>query len=568
MSETVRVSAVQFAAGIDIEENLQTCLRMIGKAGEIQPDLIVLPEFCNHASWYRDPEYAYEVAVELDGFFTQAIAAKAKELECYIMLNCTVRRENNTVTGTNILFDPQGDIAAISDKQVLMGNENNFLTKAEAVGPILETPLGRIGMYSCMDGVIFETPRSLALRGAQILINSLNSFADDEGSLHVPVRAAENKVFVVAANKVGSLVPEELASMIAEKVKISPEQLHGAGESQIVAPDGTVLAKAPIKGEAVIYADIDANLADNKNRPDGTDIIATRRPELYQSLAQKPKERQYQAGAKEITAAIFQPKLDGAAAVQELIEKIPSLNDIAVLVLPELFHVPDRIVHNPASTEVESQKIIEKLIEALDKAESNLLIATSIVTANMSGYALTGVLISRGGVLFMQNQVHANQHHAEWQSKFGATLTFVDTDFGRIAIVVGNDSIYPEVFRVLALKDVEVILIPTHINETWEVTTGLIERAAENRINIVAASRQTDVGSSLFVGLDEDFTLWTEWKKRPFDGNINYPIVTRVSENGFRTSSIFPACSGNRLVSQKTDVVDGRPYWLLDALVE
>lgn len=568
MSETIRVSAVQFAAGIDIEENLQTCLRMINQAGEIQPDLIVLPEFCNHASWYRDQEYAYEVAVELDGFFTQAIAAKAKEFECYIMLNCTVRRENNTVTGTNILFDPQGDIVAISDKQVLMGNENNFLTKAEEVSPILETPLGRIGMYSCMDGVIFETPRSLALRGAQILLNSLNSFADDEGSLHVPVRAAENKVFVVAANKVGSLVPEELASMIAEKVKILPEQLHGAGESQIVAPDGTVLAKAPIKGEAVIYADIDTKQADDKTRLDGTDIVATRRPELYQSLAQKPKERQYQAGEKEITAAIFQPKLDGAEAIQELIEKIPSLNDIAVLVLPELFHISGRIVSNPASAEVESQKLVEKLIEVLDKSNSNLLIAMSIVTSDTNGYALTGILISRDGVLFMQNQVHVNQHHADWQSKFGAALTFVDTDFGRVAIVVGNDSIYPEVFRVLALQDVEVVLIPTHINESWEIKTGLIERAAENRINIVAASRQTDVGSSLFVGLDEDFTLWTEWEKRPFDGNINYPIVTRITENGFHKASIFPACSGNRLVSQQTDVVDGRPYWLLDALVE
>lgn len=568
MSEAVRVSAVQFYTGTDVEENLQTCLRMLEQAGEILPDLIVLPEFCNHSSWYRDRDYSYEVAIEIDGFFTRAIAEKAKALNCYIMLNCTVRRENNTVTGTNILFDRLGDIVSISDKQVLMGNENNFLTKATDVCPILETPLGRIGMYSCMDGVIFETPRGIALRGAQILLNSLNSFADDEGSLHIPVRAAENKVFVVAANKVGSLVPEELAAVISERVKMSPEQLHGAGESQIVAPDGTVLAKAPESGEAVIYADIDVNMADNKARPDGTDIIATRRPELYQALAEKPLERQYQSGAREMAVAVFQPSTDGAESVQELLEKISTLNDITVLVLPELFHIPERIVQNPTTAQTESQQMVDKIIEALNKANSDLLIATSIVTADTDGYALTGVLISRKGIQLKQNQTHSNQHHANWQSKFGNEFNTIDTDFGRIAIVVGHDSIYPEVFRVLALQDVEVLLLPTHITESWEITTGLLERAAENRINIVVASRKTDAGSSIILGLDEDFTLWTEWKKRPFDGNINYPLVTKISENGFHKGTVYPACSGNRLVSQKTDVVDGRPYWLLDALVK
>ena len=43
-----------------------------------------------------------------------------------------------------------------------------------------------------------ETPRGLAVRGAQLLINSLNSFAFDEASLHIPVRAPENKVFVIS----------------------------------------------------------------------------------------------------------------------------------------------------------------------------------------------------------------------------------------------------------------------------------------------------------------------------------------------------------------------------------
>ena len=68
-----------------------------------------------------------------------------------------------------------------------------------------------------------------SLRGGQLLCNSLNSFASDEASLHIPVRAAENKVFVAAANKVGPLVPPEMVVPISEATGIPVKFLDGAG---------------------------------------------------------------------------------------------------------------------------------------------------------------------------------------------------------------------------------------------------------------------------------------------------------------------------------------------------
>ena len=82
------------------------------------------------------------------------------------------------------------EIVATSDKQVLMGGERLHIAEGVDHSPVVDTPFGRVGMYSCMDGVIFETPRMLAVRGAQLLLNSLNSFALDEAALHVPVRAS------------------------------------------------------------------------------------------------------------------------------------------------------------------------------------------------------------------------------------------------------------------------------------------------------------------------------------------------------------------------------------------
>ena len=195
---TLRVAAAQFPVNADLDGNLARSLAAVDEAAQGGARLVVLPEFCNHLSWYQDKAHCWSVSVEFDGPWLGALSAKAREHGIYLVVNATVRRGPDAVTGTSLLYDPNGELLAESDKQVLMGHENDFLERAHKVCPIVETPIGRIGMYSCMDGVINETPRSLALRGAQILCNSLNSFAYDEGDLHVPVRGPENRVWIVA----------------------------------------------------------------------------------------------------------------------------------------------------------------------------------------------------------------------------------------------------------------------------------------------------------------------------------------------------------------------------------
>src|SRR6478735_5686453 len=158
----VRVAAVQFAVTEDVEENLATCLRMTDRAVAEGAQVVVLPEFCNHVSWYDDREHARRMAQTLDGPFVTALAAKAAEHGIHLMANCTLAREDGRTTGSNILFAPDGEILADTDKQVLMGSERDHLDSAIAPSPIIETAFGRVGLYSCMDGVINETPRMLA----------------------------------------------------------------------------------------------------------------------------------------------------------------------------------------------------------------------------------------------------------------------------------------------------------------------------------------------------------------------------------------------------------------------
>ncbi|BCY12865.1 nitrilase-related carbon-nitrogen hydrolase [Actinoplanes sp. L3-i22] len=526
MPGVARVAAAQIEAGQDVAANLAACLRVIDAAAAQQAQLIVLPEFCNHLSWYPSRARARELATRPGDPFLTAIADRARRHQIWIKINVTFAYAGGRTGGTNLLLDPYGEIVARCDKQTLMGAENDFLDPAVTEGPIVDTPLGRLGMYACMEGVISEVTRGLALRGAQVLLNSLNSFALDEADLHIPVRAAENKVWVVAANKVGPLLPRDELPAIAERLGVPPEWLHGAGESQIVAPDGTVVAKAPRTGEHVIVADIEPARADDKRRPDGTDLLATRRPELYTPIADPPVGRRRPPGAAELAVAVVRgPGLVRAAADQ----------GARLIVLPERTGDPTTIA------------------EALNGTESR------VVTTVVDNDVHQGILISADGIVARQPQLHAG-------GRAGKVIVPIDLAWGRLAIVVGDDALYPETFRLAALADVDVVAVPCRAQEPWELALGLPERAAENRLNVVVSTPLDQPAAIL--AMSPDFTLWTAWQG-PFTGRISTPVRTDVPAGvPLGTATVAPAQAANRMVSRQTDLVDGRPWRLAGALID
>ncbi len=550
-----RVTAVQFGVGTDVAENLKTCLRMIDEAAKVSPNFIVLPEFCNHCAIYESQEYADNVALDLDGEFLKAIAAKAILHNTYIKINVTIKKLNDKPTVSNLLYSPEGKLVGRADKQVLMGNENVNCSRAETAGDVVETEFGKVGMYCCADGLLMETTRLLAVRGAKLLLNSLNSFAEDEASLHIPVRAAENNVFVVASCKVDYLVPKEILAGFAEKMKIKPEALQGAGESQIVSPNGTVLAKAKRKGEDVVFADIDLDEANPK------EFLKNRRPELYTQIAEKPRERNLNKGVESVKVAVCQ-NLEKAFKT-----------DAKIVVLPEIYMSYFGRYDSEKDFDLEqisNSVVIDGIVKNL--AGTDKIIITSFCEKTKDGLAHVGYLISKDGIVFKQKQLHKSNRHS-WITDYGDKFETFETKFGRVAIIIGEDALYPETFRLAAYQNAEVIAVPFSVSNDWETRFGFLERSVENRVSIIVAVRQNagleKYGKSLITTISKDFTLWTEWKNRPFDGNINYPIVHWSRANGtMLEAEIYPANSENRFVSKGTDVVDGRAWWLLGDLAK
>ncbi|HAS08163.1 MAG TPA: hypothetical protein DCR52_02655, partial [Actinobacteria bacterium] len=110
----VRIAACQYGVTTDVEANLATAMRMIDLAATEKPDVIMTPEFVNHVSWYDDRDQAWERAITLDGPWITSVGAKAREHNVWILINGIVRRENGRLTGTNMMFNPQGELVAQS----------------------------------------------------------------------------------------------------------------------------------------------------------------------------------------------------------------------------------------------------------------------------------------------------------------------------------------------------------------------------------------------------------------------------------------------------------------------
>ena len=139
---------------------------------------------------------------------------------------------------------------------------------------VIDAAFGKLGILICYDIRFPEAARCLALEGADVIALPTNwpEGAESSPDFLTRARAWENRVFVVAANRVG-----------VERGR------RFIGRSQIVAPSGKILCEAGPDDETILYADL--NLAEAREKriviEPGEwelDVIGGRRPDLYGAL--------------------------------------------------------------------------------------------------------------------------------------------------------------------------------------------------------------------------------------------------------------------------------------------
>lgn len=489
-SSAVRVATTQYRVENNIQENLSKLLGYIDAAAEGGARLVVTPEFGNHSSFYKDADEAWEAAITLDGDYLAAVKQKAAEKNIYVVFNSTLRGEQKpTVYITNFLIGADGELVGYDYKQVLMSGESMHLTRSPITGRVYDTEIGRIGMMSCLDGVPPETARILGLLGAQIITNAHNSCALDEPYAHIPARAAENHVWVLPSGKVGPICVDEMIDFVASKIEAPANIVSSHGENPILDPQGKPVERLPSLEEGIIFADIDVALADNKRWADG-DLFKDRRPDLYQAVTEEPIVHE-EGVTGPVECAVIQ--VNSYRSFQANLHRALDLaadaavNGAQIIVLPELCGFNPEEVHRDPKQALELSEQIESSLQQLAKQYSIYIAFTRI--SEDDGLRHSGVLLNdEGERVGIYHQTHLTDSFKSW-CKAGDNLPVWDTPLGRIAMLIGYDMVFTEPASVLARQGAEIILHPTTWRFEWEPSLILSERACENRVSIVSASR-------------------------------------------------------------------------------
>jgi predicted amidohydrolase len=255
--------------------NLAACLDRLEEAAALGCRLLVLPECAISGYMLADEQEAARLAETVPGPSVEALEEACARLGLHCVAGL-LERDGSRVRNTAVLVGPDGLVGRYRKTHLPYLGVDRFAEPGEEPPEVFDTPLGRIGIEICYELRFPELTRSLALRGAEIVAHPTNwptavrPFAD----FLTRARAAENRVFLLTANRLGREGGMEFF-----------------GRSQIVDPHGSRLAEAGELGEELVVAEIDPAEAREKDRaiiPGEYEVhlFGDRRPELYGALVE------------------------------------------------------------------------------------------------------------------------------------------------------------------------------------------------------------------------------------------------------------------------------------------
>ncbi|CCB63666.1 MULTISPECIES: carbon-nitrogen hydrolase family protein [unclassified Hyphomicrobium] len=235
----MRLAVCQVSAALgDKAKNIATISRAVHTAACWGTDLVVLPEL--FLTGYNIGSRAAELAEAMDGPSLTAVAKIAARESCAICVGFA-ERDGKNVFNSSALFDTQGNLVALYRKIHLFGPKEQELFTAGDELVVARLGDCTIGMAICYDIEFPEFARALKRRGADLIVAPTANMLPfvEVPTTFVRARALENGLFLAYANHCGT-----------------EAELEYTGMSGISGPDGLDLARAGIRGEALLLAEL------------------------------------------------------------------------------------------------------------------------------------------------------------------------------------------------------------------------------------------------------------------------------------------------------------------------
>jgi predicted amidohydrolase len=253
---------------------------------------------------------------------------------------------------------------------------------------------------------------------------------------------------------------------------------------------------------------------------------------------------------------------EAAVARAEALCRAATATGARLLVLPELFPFrPGEIAADPSSAARLSTAALEQLARLARDEDLHLVL--SLVEAADAAFHSTAYLLGPAGVLGRYQQAHVWPADRAWATA-GDDYPVFATPHGRIGLMVGYDGLFPEVARVLALREADIVAYPTTWRVPWEPALTAVERAAENHVHVVAAARPDSPvqRGSLLVPVDRFPTQPHWWLRSP------RPSEIAPGDAQFLTGSLATSHARDKTIFYNTNLVAHRRPTLYGTLLE
>jgi len=264
----IRIAAVVMNCPVgDVEDNLDRMDRLVKIAAENQVEIICFPEL-NVTGYCNRPEMA-RAALTIDSPEVNRIREMARSERVVILAGLAEKGADGTVFASHLLIHRDGSID-VYRKLHIAPPEKSIFSPGNNI-PVFEAAGIRFGIQLCYDAHFPELASAMADRGAEVIFLPHASPRGDARQKHtswmrhLPARAFDNSLFIVANNQTGE----------------NCNGLSFPGNAVVIDPAGNIIEKRLTGGEGLLVVDLKKADFDNVRSHEMRFFFPNRRPELY-----------------------------------------------------------------------------------------------------------------------------------------------------------------------------------------------------------------------------------------------------------------------------------------------
>ena len=264
----IRIAAVVANCPVgEVEANLSAMDRAVRKAVAGGAALVCFPEL-NMTGYCNRPEMA-AAALSVNGPEVASVLQMAAAHDIVVLAGMAEKGEKGDVFASHLVLTPDGGIGVYRKVHIAPPERGTF-TAGEEI-PVFDAAGIRFGVQLCYDAHFPELSAAMTAKGAEVIFlphaspRGTAPEKHDWWMRHLPARAFDNSVYIVAFNQSGE----------------NCKGLTFPGNAVVIGPSGDLVGKDLSGREGIFFADLKAADIEQVRGHQMRHFFPNRRPELY-----------------------------------------------------------------------------------------------------------------------------------------------------------------------------------------------------------------------------------------------------------------------------------------------